>query len=116
LELLKKKQSGKKISKRQERANQPKSSALWMRFVEALTQSVVAVDAGEQNSVQHSVALRRKPAGHLRGRRGPADSRSERTILCSTILGRCCAGTYAAAWLYRSDVREGYPEQRTATI
>src|SRR5262249_7997010 len=49
-----------------------------MRFAEAWTQSVVAAGAGKQNGVQHSVALRRKPADHLRGRRRPADSRSER--------------------------------------
>jgi len=48
-----------------------------MRFAEAWTQNV-AVGAGKANGVHHSVALRRKPAGHLRGRRGPADSRSER--------------------------------------
>ena len=49
-----------------------------MRFAEAWTQSVVAAGAGKANSVHHSVALRRKPPGHLRGRRRPADSRSER--------------------------------------
>src|SRR5262249_32280633 len=71
-------------SKRQERANRPKSSVLWMRFAEAWTQSVVAVRAVKANGVQHSAALRRKPADHLRGRRRPADSRSERAILDAT--------------------------------
>jgi hypothetical protein len=46
-----------------------------MRFAEAWTQNV-AVGAGKANGVQHS-ELRRKPAGHLRGRRRLADSRSE---------------------------------------
>jgi len=66
------------VTLRQERASQPKSSVLWMRFAEAWTQSVAAAGAGKQNGVQHSAALRRKPADHLRGRRRPADSRSER--------------------------------------
>src|SRR5215472_11046992 len=74
-------------SKRQERANRPKSSVLWMRFAEAWTQSVVAVGAVKANGAQHSAALRRKPADHLRGRRRPADSRSERAILDATSEG-----------------------------
>ena len=67
-----------------ERANRPKSSVLWMRFAEAWTQSGVAVRAIKANGVQHSAALRRKPADHLHGRRRPADSPSERAILDAT--------------------------------
>src|SRR5262249_61726516 len=47
----------------------------------------VAVRAIKANGVQHSAALRRKPADHLRGRRKPADSRSERAILDATQEG-----------------------------
>jgi DNA end-binding protein Ku len=109
-ELLKKKQAGEKIEA--PRAREPAKVILWMRFAEAWTQNVMAVGADKANGVQHSVALRRKPAGHLRGRRRPVDSRFERAFQSPrpmlrwhsrcrvTISERCVGGSSRAVDRY----------------
>ena len=82
-ELLKKKQSGEKIE-----APRLREPAKVISLMDALRRSVDAErGGGGANGVQHSAALRRKPADHLRGRRRPADSRSERAILDATSEG-----------------------------
>jgi DNA end-binding protein Ku len=105
-ELLKKKQSGEKIEA--PRAREP---AKVISLMDALRRSV---DAEVANGVQHRVALRRKPAGHLRGRRRPADFRSQRAYRLAktrptlrwhsrcgvTISDRCVGGSSRAADRY----------------
>jgi len=90
-ELLKKKVSGEKVEA--PRAREPaKVISLWMRFAEAWTQSVVAVRAGKANDVQHSVAIRRKPVGHLRGRRRLADFTPSEPIVFQILCAGCQHG------------------------